>query len=243
MSTESILAGAAGGVIGAAIASSLSGPTSGIIDFALQYEISPIMLVNGIAGQNQSMPLIYITDGQGAGDTLTSISDINQFFAKYVPLPGSTLVQNEIAQYPFANQQVAANAIIAQPLTISMMMICPATPQIPYSQKQSILTSLTQSLQQHNALGGLYNINTPAYLYTFCIMTGMRDVSSSDTNQVQLRYQLDFQQPLVTLAAAQQAQTNLMQTITNGGTINGTPSWSTNAAPPLNLGSSDLALA
>jgi hypothetical protein len=202
----------------------------GLIAFKMAYQLSPIVLTGGIATSlGGALPIIALTEGAlnilagliSGGENL----ELDDFFAHYQPLPGGTLIRNEVAMYPFANQAVAANAIIAQPLEISLMMLCPARNTLGYFMKSATMTALQKSLSQHNGLGGTYSIATPAYLYTNCIMLNMRDVSSGDSKQAQFAWQLDFVQPLVTLQAAQSALNGLMQTIANGTPISGNPTW------------------
>lgn len=209
--------------------------SAGYIEFRLAYSLSPIILTGGIAtAQGGAIPIIALTDPSVGGSIDVSggvAADVGPFnsdanFAEYYPLPGGMLINNQVATYPFANQAVAANAIIAQPLNISMMMLCPAGNTGTYGMKQTTMIALQNSLAQHNGQGGTYSIVTPAYIYTFCIMTGMRDVSGGESRQSQYQWQLDFIQPLVSLQAAQQAQNGLMQTITKGTPLSGTPTWS-----------------
>jgi hypothetical protein len=210
--------------------------SSAQIQFVITYQVTPIVLTGGIAqGQPyQRLPIVYITDGKGSIATIDNIDSTDDFFAKYLPLPGGALINTQAATYPFANQTVAANAIIAQPLTISMMMLCPA---LSFSNRYQTMTTLIQKLTQHNALGGLYDVITPAYTYTSCILTNMHDVTGGDSKQVQIQYQLDFIQPLVTLAAAQTAQSRLMQSIGNGAAGTGTQTLASQA--DINVGAVD----
>ncbi len=200
---------------------------SNLPGWKMAYQLTPIILTGGIAtAQGGAIPIIKLTDPSVSGisvtsagvaitGTVTGASDpqLDGFFASYMPLPGASLIANEVATYPFANQSVAANAIITQPLNISMLMTCPANGSGGYWQKQTTMSSLQSSLAQHNSLGGTYSIITPAYIYTYCIMTGMRDVSGGDSKQVQYAWQLDFTQPLVTTQAAAQAKNSLIQQI------------------------------
>lgn len=196
--------------------------------YDLAFQVSPILLVNGIAATAQGgmIPIVTLTGG--------STTNLDDAFAHYLPLPGSTLVSQAIAMYPFANQAVAANATIQQPLTISLAMIAPVNKPGGYTQKLAAFSNLQAQLTTHNASGGTYIIATPAFIYNNCLMTSMADitaeVSAEDGKQVQIQYQLDFIQPLLTLAGAQQAQNALMQKLTNGSRINGAPSWSGNQA-------------
>lgn len=146
------------------------------------------------------------------------------FFARYVNIPGSTLINNQIGTYPFANQQVAANAIIQQPLNISLRMIAPVKETAGYLTKLAIMTSLQNSLQQHNALGGRYHVATPALIYPDCLMTGMIDITTGTTKQMQVEYQLDFVKPLVTQQQAASALSGQYARLTNGQPVGTDPS-------------------
>lgn len=240
------------------------------VAFKLAYEISPIILTGGIATNlGGALPIVALTEGANLiGDLISGQVDLelDNYFAHYMPMPGASLVNNQISLMPFANQTVAANAIIAQPLNISMLMQCPARPapalpgtglsinglnvipsSIPllggYSSKLAVMTSLQNTLAQHNGMGGTYSIVTPSYIYTFCIMTGMRDVSGGNSGQVQYAWQMDFSQPLVSIASAQTALSGLMQKLTDGSTISGTPTWTPaglGIGNPINLLSSSL---
>jgi len=184
--------------------------------FQTAYEISPIILQNGIA---QFIPggLLPIT-------VLTEMFDIpgieeGQFFAHYKPLPGSTLADWSIAEYPFFSLQMAANAVVQMPLKVSMLMVCPAQNDGGYLIKQAILTALQTEIQTHISQGGTFTVITPAYTYTNCLLTGIRDVSSAGDKQVQLMYQWDFVQPLITVTGALQVLGSLLQNIGAGNPV------------------------
>jgi hypothetical protein len=193
--------------------------------YDLAFQVSPIILQNGIVtAQGHLAPITDYTGGSPAS--------LDDAFARYLPMPGSTLISQTVATYPFANQSVAANATIQQPLTISLMMIAPVNTPGGYLKKLSLFSGLQASLQQHNALGGTYIVASPAFVYAYVIMTAMTDVTpqiSADGNkQSQIMYQLDFIQPLVTSGALAAQQGALMQTVTNGNKIVGPPSYSGN---------------
>jgi hypothetical protein len=206
--------------------------------YNLAFQVSPIILQGGIAASAQGglLPIIALygqlglfgsttTDENGRPTTVPPAS-ADQFFAQYMPLPGSTLINNAVGMYPFANQQVAANAIIQQPLTLSMLMIAPVNQPGGYLTKLSTFTALQGSLQAHSAAGGTFSVATPAFVFSNLIMTGMTDITHGDGNQPQIEWQLDFIQPLLTIQAAAAAQSALMAKISSGGQINGTPAWS-----------------
>lgn len=204
--------------------------------YKLGYEISPIILVDGIASQipYQMLPIVAITQaadftlGLLNGDTLPTTLD--KYFAHWKPLPGTTLIQNQIGAYPFANQAIASNAIIAQPLTISMLMSCPVQIAGGYTAKLATLTVLQQTLLQHNASGGTYTVATPAQIFTNCLLIQVRDVSGGESKQVQHTWQFDFIQPLITINQAAQVYNSLMNKISGGLPTGLTPQWSGTAS-------------
>lgn len=169
--------------------------------FATAYEISPIILSGGLAQfmPGQLLPIIAVTQAANFGTNLLTGSnplDLNNFFGHFRPLPGSTLVDNDVAMYPFANQAYAANAIVAKPLKLSMLMNCPANIKGGYASKMITFTALKAALDKHNQSGGTYIIATPSYVYLGCILTALTDVSRPDSQQPQNAWQFDFMQPL-----------------------------------------------
>lgn len=197
--------------------------------YDLAFQVSPIILVGGIASQSLGgmLPIIALT-GQAAAfaqGVVTGGLNEDAFFAKFLPIPGSTLISNAIGTYPFANQQVAANAIIQQPLNVSLEMISPVKDRGGYLTKLAIYTALQSSLVAHNNAGGTYNIATPAYIYTNCLLTGMTDITGGDTNQKQVKWQLDFVQPLITQQQATASYNALMSRAAGGQQITSS-SWS-----------------
>lgn len=220
--------------------------SQGQAEFKLAYELSPIIFTGGIAANvpGGMLPFISITESDSFSAGILSGGDValDDFFASFKPLSGGSLVDNAIGQYPFANQAVAANAIIANPLRISLLMICPVKDEGGYQSKLSVMNSLQAAFAQHAILGGTYTVVTPSHFYTDCILLGMRDVTSGDSKQAQTLWQLDFTEPLLTQSQAQQAQNNLMSKISAGLPIVGEPSYSglspTVNQPPSLAGSS-----
>ena len=53
-------------------------------------------------------------------------------FANFRPLPGATLIDNQIGAYRFANQGAAGERHYpgAQPLAVSLLMDCPARDEL-----------------------------------------------------------------------------------------------------------------
>lgn len=214
--------------------------SSGLNEFQIGFEISPIIFTNGIAADlpNGQLPIIAITQNKDFDNGLLSGSldiPLSEYFATFKPISGGQLVNNQIGMYPFANQTVAANAIITQPIAISLLMICPARGVGGYANKLQTITALKQAFDQHNNLGGTYTIATPAYVYSECIMTSFRDVSPGESKQSQMEWQIDFLRPLLTQEDAQQVMNSLMAKINGGLPQSEDPTWSgnENASDPI----------
>lgn len=193
----------------------------GLAQYRLSYELAPIILTGGVAQAipGGMLPMVSITQAADFTTGLLSPGEgltLDDFFANFQPLPGATLIDNEVSLYPFANMAVAANAIIAKPLYISMIMFCPAKGAGGYALKQATLTALQSTFSAHNTQGGTYTVATPSYTWTNCIMLKMQDVSTALSKQVQTAWRIDFFQPLVTLAAAAAAQNAMMSKLTSG---------------------------
>lgn len=206
------------------------GLSSGAAAFRLQFAVSPIIMTGGIASgiSGGALPVLQLSQAISfVGGLLSPGSatlNLDDYFAYFQPLPGGTLIDQQIGMYPFANQTVAANATIQQPLTISMLMICPVGNGSGYTTKPSIMQGMVQSFKQHNTSGGLYTILTPSFPYIDAVMLNMTDVSGGQTRQVQWQYKLDFLLPLVTLQQATGAYNSLMGQINGGLPTNGAQS-------------------
>lgn len=203
----------------------------GATAFKLGFEISPIILVNGIASAipGQMLPIVAITEASSFVSGLLHGSidiDLDSYFAHFSVIPGGQLANNQIGSYPFANQTVAANAMIAQPLNVSLLMRCPVSKAGGYVSKLLTITALQAALQKHTFMGGTYTIATPSFVYTNCVLLGLKDVSTGESKQVQTEWQFDFQQPLIAIADANLAMNSLMGKIAGGLPQVGLPSWS-----------------
>lgn len=227
--------------------------SAGKIAFQLSFQISPIILTGGIAGAipGGMLPIIALSQAAnflgliGGGD---GFDDLDNYLLQFKPLPGATLIDQKIGMYPFANQQVAANAVIRDPLVISVRMDVSAKEQTGgYAGKLVTLLALQATLAQHNNMGGTYTVVTPSGIFANLVMLTLRDVSRSDTHQPQNAWQWDFIQPLITLQAALQAQAQMNSTMGQIGagvpaadagdglspTIGATPSLATPSIAPV----------
>lgn len=189
--------------------------------FQLGYQISPIILTGGVASQilGGMLPIVSILQ---SADFISGIlggsvnTDLNSYFAHFRPIPGSTLIENQYGTYPFANQNVAANAVITQPLRISLRMDCPANNTSGFAGKLAVMTALQQILSQHTNLGGTYTVATVAQIYTNLLLLSLKEISGGQSKQDMVSYQWDFWAPLITLEQAANAMNNQMNAISNG---------------------------
>lgn len=206
----------------------------GYTAFKLAFEISPIIFTNGIAASipGGMLPVVAITEALNFTTGLLDggdPTDLDSFFAHFVPIPGSTLEVADYGEYPFANQTVAANAAIAMPLDVSLRMICPVKSELGYAEKLATMIALQKAIQAHRNSGGTYTVVTPAGIYTNCLLKRLSDASAGNSAQAQNTYQWDFRRPLLTQEQATQAQNSLMSKITSGVQVpatNGAVSWS-----------------
>lgn len=199
--------------------------------YQLGFQVSPILFTGGIAQSipGKTLPIIVLTQAASfLNGLLQGSATLNpdNFFASFMPLPGSTLAANQIGMYPFANQITAANAIIAQPLNVSLKMTIPSRQPGDMIVRLATMTALQAAIANHTRSGGTYTIATPNYLYTNCILTSLRDITGGDRNQQMIEYQWDFVQPLISQGQAQTAQNSLMGLISGALPISGMPSWS-----------------
>lgn len=195
----------------------------------LSYQVCPIVLTGGIASQipDGMLPMLSLF---AVGETNSlglpfDMGELDEAFGAFNVLPGGTLVSQTIGKYPFANQSVAANAVIREPLTLSIIMDSPMRGENAWQIKQSVFTALKATLEGHNDAGGTYTVATPAYMYDNMIMVSLTDNSRGNNSLPQNAWRFDFERPLVALAELQGAQNQLMQKISNGlpsdGSISG----------------------
>jgi hypothetical protein len=187
----------------------------------LLYQVTPIILTGGIADNISGgmLPLLALTNPNAFSDNLLSGNEnfeLDDAFAIFQPAVGGSLVEQTIATYPFANLSVAANAIIRNPINVSMIMITPMKQLGSWSQKLSIMSALKATLDSHNNAGGTYTVCTPAYTFIDMLLVNLIDCSMAQSPIPQNAWRWDFTRPLVSLADASGVQSNLMNQISNG---------------------------
>jgi hypothetical protein len=203
--------------------------TSGQAAYKLAFEVSPITFVGGIASNfpGGALPLLAITQAADFQGLLSGGSlDLDNCFAYFRPLPGTSMADNQIGNFPFANQTIAANAIVTQPLVCSLLMYCPCRDTNDYALKFAIMTSLKAAIAQHDTAEGMYAVSTPSGIYSNVILRSLSDVSGGESNQCQMAWKWDFSQPLVTLQAGAPSMTNasmsaLVNMVQSDGSLTG----------------------
>ncbi|MDH1321196.1 hypothetical protein N5C39_22770 [Enterobacter bugandensis] len=188
--------------------------------FRLAFEISPILLVDGIAASipGGTMPIAVLTEGVSIVDGLLHGEIADQSTA-FTPMAGTTLVQQDIGTLNFYNMVTAANSVVNRPNRVIMQMMRPAsTKNGGYATKGITFAALKLALDKHNQSGGYYVVMTPSYIYTGCLMRAMIDVSgfSEQNKQVQHTWQIEFEQPLLSISQVDAALGGLMSKFDSG---------------------------
>jgi hypothetical protein len=153
---------------------------------------------------------------------------LDNAFGAFNVLAGGSLIQQTVAKYPFANQSYAANAILRDPLHVSLIWDTPMRGTDAWGKKLTVMQSVKQRLDTHNNNGGTYIVVTPAYVYDNMVMLSLTDASRGSSNLPQNAWRFDFERPLVVLQELRRAQSALMSKLTNGVLTDG--AWSGSAA-------------
>ncbi len=195
----------------------------------MAFQITPIFFADGIASQVPGglLPIAAFTAPGVLYSFLTTGNYSLDAFPKFVTIPGSTIVNFTVGNYPFANQQVAANAMIQQPRSVSLKLIAPVNQPGGYAIKLAFWEVLSEVVTAHNNQGGSFLVLTPAKVYTGMLLTAITDITG-EGNQPQIEWQFDFIQPIISVQSAIAAMSNLTQKLTNGAKV--TPSDLTGSA-------------
>ena len=154
-----------------------------------------------------------------------SVSEnLDNAFGAFTVIPGGTLVQQQAAQYPFANQHVAANATIFDPLQVSLIWDTPMRGPHAWTRKFATIGNVQAALTRHNNGGGTYAVVTPSFIYTDMIMKGMTNSSRGSNPIPQNAWRFDFEKPLIRIQDLLAAQSVMMAKLTGGLVTDG--SWS-----------------
>lgn len=206
----------------------------GQVAYKQAFEVSPITLTGGIAGRmpGGALPISHLLNPGGS----VLAGPLGEAFGAFFPIPGTSLIENQVGEYPFANQAVAANAVVKQPLNVSLLMRAPAKGPGGYERKLSIMTALQNTLANHIAQGGLFTVATQSYFYTGCILVGMHDVGGGETMQPQVDWRFDFRRPLISTGELRPALSTFMRRLEAGAMVS-TRTTGRNLATPATAGS------
>lgn len=203
--------------------------------YRLGFEISPVILVNGIA-QNITggmLPIVALTQSTSFVTGLVSgannLTDLDQYFCHWRPMAGGQLYNWDVAHYPFANQQVAANAMVKQPLKVALSMQCPVNKNNGVLTKLVTLSAMQSVLEAHANLGGTYIVATPANIYNNCLLLQVRDMTGATSPWPQSEWAFEFEAPLISEIQAEAATNSFLSKI-DGGSAMSTPSWTNTVA-------------
>lgn len=199
--------------------------------FKLAFEVSPILLVDGIASKIPGgvMPIAVLTEGLSIVNGLLHGEIRTRSMAAFTPMVGTTLVQQDICNLNFYNQVTAANATVKKPNRVVMQMIRPAsTEDGGYITKGMTFTALKMALDMHNQYGGCYTVMTPSFIYTRCLMRSFIDTSgfSEQNKQVQHTWQIEFEQPLSSVEQTVKTLASVLDKFDKGMPSDGALSWS-----------------
>lgn len=190
--------------------------------YKLGFEISPVILCDGVAQSipGGMLPIVALTQSasyvSGLLGGAIELTDMDKYFCHWKAAQGGTMIDYDIGRYPFANQAVAANALLSQPLRVPLLMDAPVNENTGAMTKLVSLSSLQMVLQAHANLGGTFIVATPSLIYNNCILRTVRDVTGSNEPLPQRQWLWEFEQPLISETSAEQAVNNYLNKIDNG---------------------------
>lgn len=202
--------------------------------FDALYQINPLFLQGGsFANIPGGVFPFSLLAGALLGVVQGALGSGEPFLGRWMVLPGGKMLNQSVATYPFASQQVAANATMQEPLTLSLLLRAPVKDGFGYATKPAIWTSIQTALTAHNNAGGTYTIFTPALFYQNGLLLNAFDATNGHTKQEQVDWQFDFFFPLITQQGAASAFSTAMQKLEGGQPVTGAPTWSSLGVPGL----------
>lgn len=209
--------------------------TAAMTAYDLLFRITPIMLTGGVAKgiPGGTLPIGALTDALGLVDGLLTggLMTLDDAFAHFTPASGGMLLNYEVGAYPFANQTVAANATIMEPLEFSMIMECEPRGGNYYELRTATIEALQATLAVHINMGGTFTVLTPHFTYTNCLLVHMVDVSNDPDRKPGTHFQFDFLRPVITKAEATSAVDSLMSKLGAGQQSDGAWTAATSGNP------------
>jgi hypothetical protein len=161
--------------------------------------------------QQDFLDALFTPSSSAAGTigTITSATVTEQArvlddaFGAFNVLAGGTLCAQTVPKYPLADMTMAANAIVRDPLTLSLIWDAPmrgfqTNPSLSaWDIKLAVMQALKGMLDRHNNLGGLYSVMTPAFYYENLILVALTDNSRGGNPLPQNAWRFDFERPMV----------------------------------------------
>lgn len=191
--------------------------------YKLGFEISPVILTGGVAQAipGGMLPIVTLTQASSLlvsafKGNLDNVANLDKYFCHWKVQQGSTLLDYELARYPFANQKVAANALLAQPLNIPMVMEAPVNESNGVFTKLATFTALQATLEAHSNLGGSYIVATPAQIFTNCLLRKVQDITPGSAIVPQRQWLFLFEKPLISETDAERATNSYLSSIDQG---------------------------
>jgi hypothetical protein len=242
--------------------------------YKVRYQIAPIVLIAGIAqnipggmmsilglsnpnllplglqGQANLLSALNIANANVAGTAgnATNFTNFDDAFGAFTVMPGGTLCANTVPKYPLADMTLAANAIVRDPITVSLIWDTPMRGINAWDVKLATMQALKATLDLHNNMGGRYGVMTPAFYYDNLILTSLTDNSRGGSPLPQNAWRFDFERPMVIattdITGLTGAQSILVGKLTAGlpttGNLSGNvpPTITANAQPQLSPGPS-----
>jgi hypothetical protein len=168
-------------------------------------------------------PTPNTTELTGIGST----ANLDDAFGAFNVIPGGALCAQTVPKYPLADMTMAANAIVRDPLTLSLIWDAPMRAPQGYigpnawDIKLSVMSALKAMLDRHNNLGGTYSVMTPAFYYENLILISLTDNARGGNPLPQNAWRFDFERPMVVnltdlSSVGYGAQSIAMRKLTNG---------------------------
>lgn len=206
--------------------------TAGRTIAQMAYQSSPIILTGGVAEKlGGTVPILLYTQAVATANGLLAgglsgklnLPNLDNMWATWNPQSGSSLLENEVGTYPFANQTVAANAVVSKPLQLSMQLRCPPNGPGAMVTKLATLQALSAILNKHTQMGGTFVVITPGQIYTSMLLTRIIDTSPDAQQFPAAQFQFDFVRPLTQVKEAQKKKNGLLKKLSGG--LKGLGSW------------------
>jgi hypothetical protein len=215
-----------------------------LVEMKARYQVAPIILTGGIASmvtgnavslltltQPNLLPMagndstlrqnlitaLQLNNPSFANAYLPPDNDLDDAFGAFTVLPGGTLCVNTVPKYPLASMTMAANAIVREPINISLIWDTPMRGPNAWISKLTTMIALKAVLDLHNNAGGMYTVMTPAFYYDNLILTSLADNSRGGNPLPQNAWRFDFERPMIVTTDDVTADLNMLTSLLTRG--------------------------